>query len=100
MEFVYEKDLQEYMKKKGKKTIVVEVVTANCSDFEITELNVHLINEKQAEYFKTKKKFRSKETEMGEVLLPPYRLEYDDTVTFGLKSFLGIKQLTWQGIKV
>lgn len=88
------------MKKKEKMAVVVEVVTSNCSDIEITELYVHLSNQKQADYFVNKKKFRRQSMDFGEVLLPPYRLDYEDTVTFGLKSFLGIRQLTWKGIQV
>lgn len=80
--------------------VVIEVVTSNCSDFEITELHVHLASQKQADFFAEKKGFRRKSTDCGEVLFPPYRLDYADTVAFGLKSFLGIKHLTWQGIKV
>lgn len=98
MKFIYEKPLQEYMLKKGKKTIVIEEITSNNSDFEITELHVHLIDEKKAAYFKTQKGYYSITTEAGFVLLPPFKLKYDDTVTFGLKSFLGIKYISHKGI--
>jgi hypothetical protein len=98
MRFIYEPALTEYMKKKGKNTIVVEEITSNNSDFEITELHVYLIDEKKAEYFKSKKRYGSISTEEGFVLLPPYRLNYESTVTFGLKSFLGIKYISYQGI--
>lgn len=98
MKFIYSPELQAYMQKKEKKTIVVEEITSNHSDFEITELHVHLIDDKKAEYFKTQKSYSSVTTEAGAVLLPPYRLKYDDTVTFGLKSFLGIKYISYQGI--
>lgn len=100
MNFVYEQALQDYMQNKEKRAIIVEVVTSSCSDFEVTELNVHFITEKQAAYFKSKKRFRSYAAPIGEVLLPPYRLEYDDTITFGIKSFLGIKRVTQQGIRL
>lgn len=100
MNFVYEQALQDYMHKKEKRVIIVEVVASNCSDFEVTELNVHFITEKQAAYFKNKKRFRSYSAPIGEVLLPPYRLEYDDTITFGLKSFLGVKGVTQRGIRL
>ncbi len=99
MNFVYEPALQEYMIKKGKSTIVVEEITSNNSDFEITELHVHLIDEKKAEHFKKQKRYYSVKTKMGAVLLPPYKLKYDDTVTFGLKSFLGIKYVSYTGIR-
>lgn len=100
MEFVYEEALREYMHKKEKMAVVIEVVTSNCSDFEITELHVHLANKKQADFFKEKKGFKGRTTDCGEVLFPPYRLDYDETIVFGLKSFLGIKRLTYQGIEV
>lgn len=88
------------MKKKEKMAIVIEVVTSNCSDFEITELHVHLADRKQADFFVAKKGFRRQSTDCGEVLFPAYRLDYADTVVFGLRSFLGIRHLTYQGIKV
>ena len=99
MKFTYEPALLEYMTKKGKTTIVVEEVTSNNSDFEITELHVQLIDEKRAEYFKKKQGYGTVTTEAGEVLLPPFRLKYDDVVTFGLKSFLGIKYVSYKGIQ-
>jgi len=38
--------------------------------------------------------------EVGEVLLPPYPLELDEVVTFGLKKVLFVQYLTYKGIKV
>ncbi len=100
MKFVYEPALREYMQKRGKRTIAVEVITSDCSDFEVTELHVRFLGDKQANCFKEKKHFRGHETECGEVLLPPYRMEYDDIITFGLKSFLFVKYITYQGIRL
>ena len=82
MNFVYEPALLAYMQKKGKNTIVVEEITSNNSDFEITELHVHLIDEKKAENFKSRKRYLGIKTEKGEVLLPPFRLKIDDTYQF------------------
>ncbi|MBO5056516.1 MAG: hypothetical protein J5988_02875 [Eubacterium sp.] len=98
MKFIYEQPLLDYMLKKGKKTIVVEEITSNNSDFEITELHVQLIDEKRAEHFKTRKGYYSVTTDAGTVLLPPYKLKCEDTITFGLKSFLGIKYVSYKGI--
>ncbi len=100
MTFTYEPALLEYMDKKGKNIIVVEEVTINNSDIELTELHVHLIDTKRAEEFKTKKRYRSIDTDAGAVLLPPFKLKFDDVITFGLKSFLGFKYLTYKGIKI
>lgn len=98
MKFVYEPALQEHMRAKGKNIIVVETVMINHSEIEIMELHVHLIDERQAEYFK-KQRYVSRETELGQVLLPPYRLQYDEVVTFGLKKVLFLKMVTYHGIR-
>ncbi|EET61207.1 hypothetical protein BRYFOR_06852 [Marvinbryantia formatexigens DSM 14469] len=100
MKFVYEPALQEYMQRRRKNKIVVEVITSNNSDFEVTELHVHLADEKRAAFFIEKKHFRAHETEYGSVLLPPYRLEYEETVIFGLRKILFVHWLTWQGIRL
>lgn len=98
MRFVCEPALLERMRQKQKHVIIVEVVTSDSSDFEVTELHVYLADEKRAAFFKEKKKYKGQPMEAGEVLLPPYRLEYADTVTFGLKSFLFFKWVTYEGI--
>lgn len=99
MNFIYEPELLEYMKEKGLSTVVVEVIDAQHSDIEIQDFHVRLVNEKIANLFKTEKKYRSVPTQHGEVLLPRYRLEYDDTITFGLKKFLCFKSMTFTGIR-
>ena len=99
MEFIYDEALRAYMTAKGKRHIVVEVVSSDRSDFEITELYPHIISEKKAAEFK-RKRFVVRETDMGEVLLPPYRLHYADTVRFFLRSFLGIKSIRQEGIEL
>jgi len=98
MEFVYEPELLAFMEKKGKRHIAVEVVSSEHSDIEITELYIHLMGEKQAEYYKAKKGYRGIETAEGEVLLPRYRLTYDDRIVLGLKKVLCFRSLTQTGI--
>ena len=100
MHFLYSQKLQTYMRQKNKHNIIVEVISSNSSDFEVTELHVHFVNEKQTEFFLKNKHFRTLETDMGLVLLPPYRLEYEDTISFDLKSFLGFKYITQEGISL
>lgn len=99
MQFVYDDALRDYMNAKGKRHLVVEVVSSDHSDFEITELYAHLVSEKKAAEFK-RKRFVAFQTDMGEVLLPPYRLHYADTVRFSLRSFLGIKSVRYEGIEL
>ena len=99
MEFVYEEELKEYMHQKNKKNIIVEVVTINNSEIEISELHVHFADERQTEIFKNKHRYRGVRTQMGEVLLPHYKLNYDETIVFGLKKFLCFRGISYKGIR-
>ena len=99
MTFHYEPELLAYMDEKGLNKLCVEVVTAN-SDIDCTELYVHFVKPGQAEEFKKRKRYRSVKTEHGEVLLPPYVLEYDDVVTFGLKKTWVFRSVSFEGIRL
>lgn len=100
MEFQYDPKLLDYMRKQNKRTIVVEMVEINNSDFEISELHVRFADPRLREYFLTKKHYRLYATDHGEVLLPRFPLELEETVCFGLKSVLFFKYITYTGIKV
>ena len=100
MRIEYDEALRAHMEKKGMTTIAVEVVSAQHSDIEVTELYIHLISDKQAAYFKEKKKFRAVQGELGEVLLPPYVLDYGETVRFSLQSFWISHSVRQTGIKL
>ena len=99
MKFVYDDKLREYMEKTGKKTIVVELVQIDNSDFEITELHVHFVDGRMRKKF-IDQRYRAVETDCGEVLLPHFPLEFADTVTFKLKKFLFMTSISATGIKV
>ena len=100
MEFRYDPKLLDYMQKRNKSTILVELVQVNNSDFEITELSVRFVDARLRGLFLTQKGYRLYTTEHGEVLLPRFPLELDRTVTFGLKSFLWFKGISYTGIKL
>lgn len=100
MKFVYEDGLREYMERKGKKVIVVEVAASNHSDFEVTEIFLRFSSEKHAAYLIDKKRYRGYKTELGQVLLPPYRLEYEEVITFGLKKIAVFHSITQKGIRM
>ena len=100
MKFKYTPELTEYIRKHRKKTLLVEMVEVSSSDLEITELHAYFINERMRDQFVNKKQYRVFPTELCEVLLPRFPLEMEDTVTFGVKSFLFFKHVTYQGIKV
>lgn len=100
MKFIYEPELIEYMQEKGHKNIIVELVQINNSEIEICELHVHFADAKQTDLFKTKKQYYSVNTEIGEVLLPRFKLTFDEEVVFGLKKFWIFKSVSYKGIKI
>lgn len=99
MTFSYTKDLRDYMEKKCRKNIIVEVITCN-ADIDVTELHVFLADDKTSNFYKSQKKYKGIETEVGEVLLPPYRLEYEEEIIFDLKKVLCFKMVKYEGIKL
>lgn len=98
MVFKYTDELIEYMKQKEKKNIIVEVAKSDSSDFDVTELHTHFVDDKQSELFVKRQGFHTYETELGKVLLPNYRLEYDKEVIFGIKKVLFWHVVTVKGI--
>lgn len=99
MKFIYTTDLLNYMEKKCRKNIIVEVITCN-ADIDVTELHVFLADDKTSNFYKSQKKYKGIETEVGEVLLPPYRLEYEEEIVFDLKKVLCFKMVKYEGIKL
>ena len=100
MNFIKDDALKAHMQQSGKTNIVVEMVTAETSDIEISELHVHLVNDRQAAFFKEKKRYRAYEIEGGQVLLPRFPLECQENIRFWLKSFLIFKTVGYEGIKI
>lgn len=96
----YTPELLEYMDKKKNHTILVELVEINNSDLEVIDLHVYLPHKNQREKFLTEKKYRVVTTEVGEVLLPPYPLQLEEEITFGLKKFWIFTSMTYTGIKI
>ena len=98
MEFKYEPALLAYMEKHNKRTILVELVQINNSDFEISELHVRFVDGRLRKQF-LDKGYRLNANSHGEVLLPRFPLDTEPVVTFGLKKFLFWSHLTYSGIK-
>ena len=96
----YTPELIGHMNKKNNHTILVELVEINNSDLEVIDLHVYLPHKNQREKFLKEKKYRIVNTEGGEVLLPPYPLQIDEEVTFGLKKFWVFTSLRCTGIKI
>lgn len=100
MTFNFSDKLKDYIKKADKKYILIEVVTADTSDIEVTEIATRFVDEKMASTYVEKKKYREEETEVCTLLLPRYPIKYSDTVELDLKSFLFIHLITQKGMKI
>lgn len=96
----YTDELIAHMEKKKNHTILVELVEISNTDVEVTELHVYLPHPRQKERFLQEKRYRSIPTEVGEVLLPPYPLQLDEEITFGLKKLWIFTTLSYTGIKL
>ena len=100
MEFRYTPELENYIKKHNKTTLLVEMVELNNSDLDIAELHIHFINNALRKQFVEKKRYRVYPTQLGEVLLPNFPLKTEEVILFGLKRFLCFTGVTCQGIRI
>ena len=99
MTFTVEQELLEFLEKRKNKVLAVEIAGSSGSDFEVSELHIRTVSEKQAERMIRLNGCHPRETTEGiKVLLPNYRLEYADTITFGLKKILCFHVVTCRGI--
>ena len=96
----YTPELIEYMNKKNNHTVLVELVEINNTDVEVVDLHDYLPHRNQKEKFLKEKKYRVITTEVGDVLLPPYPLQMEEEITFGLKKWWIFTSMSYTGIKV
>lgn len=94
----YTPRLLEYMQKKGRPHVVVDTCSAKTCGGALAELSIYLADDVQAEGLRAKAHATYK-SDVGSVLVMPRGLEVADSVTFGLRSFLGAKDVTVQGIR-
>lgn len=98
MEVVCTEELKRYMERKGYRYVELGLAEANtcCSGF--SEVFATVLTDSAARRLRGKA-VRAILCEVGEVLVTARGLEYDDVVTLGLKSFLGVKDITVQGVR-
>ncbi len=101
MNIEYSKELIEYMKKRGKSVILVDIASSNTSDFDVTELYLRFITDKHADRLLDENKgYRTEEAPFGRMIFPPYHMHIDDTVKIGLKRFLFFNMIRYEGLKL
>ncbi|MBQ8934291.1 MAG: hypothetical protein IJ061_08415 [Lachnospiraceae bacterium] len=100
MEFQFSERLKNYIQKTGKQFILVEVVTADTSDIEISEIAVRFVSRRIADHYIRDRHFIEKQTEVCSLLLPRYPLRYADMVELDLRSFLFIHLLKQKGMSI
>jgi hypothetical protein len=94
----YTDRLKEYMAKKGHSHIMIELVDTKtcCSGF--SEITAHFISDKTLTRIE-KDICNRFDGEVGDVVVTARGLEYDDEITFDLKSFVGLKDIEIKGIR-
>lgn len=100
MKIEYSDALIEYMNKKNKKDIIVELVECNNSEIEIAELHVYPADKAKADFFINKKGYGICKTEFGRVLFPRMKLDLEDIIYFDIKKVIFFNILKYKGIHI
>lgn len=98
MKITYSEKLISYMQRKGHEHIVVEIAEAStcCSGF--ATLTAHFASSKEVASLSGKVVSRF-EGSVGDVLVLSRGIEYDNAPELGLRSFLGIKDISFKGMR-
>ena len=101
MTIIYSDELIEYMKQRGRECILVDIASSNTSDLDVTEMYLRFISDKHADrLLNMNKGYRAEPAPVGRLIFPPYHMHIAETVRVHLKSFLFIKWLKQEGLKL
>lgn len=92
----YTPRLKEYMARKGYACIAMELLSPMGATADSTELYTRFVGRDEADRLKARG-WLVITGEVGEILLDR-GVEYDDEIELGLRSFLGLKDITCKGI--
>ncbi len=89
------------MRMHNKECILVDIASSNTSDFDVTELYLRFISDKHADRLLGEGKgYRAENAPVGRVIFPPYHMHIAETVRLSLGSFLFIKWIRQEGLKL
>lgn len=98
MDITYDESLIEYMKKKKYTAIAIEQIDPIGCCADTSELLFRFVNEKGADKLRDQA-IRQLEVPFGELFVMIRGLDYDKEIHFGLRSFLGLKDISVSGIR-
>ncbi len=98
MNIIYEQPLIDYMKRKSYFAIVIEQIDPIGCCADTSELLLRFVTEKGANKLRDQA-IRQLDAPFGELFVMIRGLDYDDDITFGLRNFLGLKDITVNGIR-
>lgn len=98
MNIIYEQPLIDYMKRKSYSAIVIEQIDPIGCCADTSELLFRFVTEKGANKLRDQA-IRQLDAPFGELFVMIRGLDYDDDITFGLRNFLGLKDITVNGIR-
>lgn len=98
MNIIYEQPLIDYMKRKSYSAIVIEQIDPIGCCADTSELLLRFVTEKGANKLRDQA-IRQLDAPFGELFVMIRGLDYDDDITFGLQNFLGLKDITVNGIR-
>lgn len=98
MRVTYQQKLIDYMQRRSYAAIVVESVDpiGCCADMQ--ELLLRFVDAKGADQVR-EQAIRQLDVPYGELFIMVRGLDYDEDIEFGLRSFLGLKDITVKGIR-
>lgn len=98
MNIVYDQKLIDYMQRKNYCAIVIEQIDPIGCCADTSELLLRFVNKKGAEQLRDQA-IRQLDVPFGELFIMVRGLDYDEQIVFGLRSFLGLKDITVKGIR-
>ena len=97
MNIVYDQRLKEHMARRGMSNIVVDAINPIGCCADTSELLVRLAGDEEVARLATDPTVRVLQGDLGQVVVLKRSIELDDELQFGLRNFLGIRDISVKG---